>query len=254
VTVYLVGAGPGDPDLLTVKAARLLSRADVVVHDRLIDPRVFELVAPHAERIDVGKRPGWSATQCAINELLVALGSGSGASRSIVRLKGGDPFVFGRGGEEAEALVVAGVPYEVVPGLSSAIAGPASAGIPVTHRGVAASVTVVAGHREGHDDTNWRALAMSGSTIVVLMGVEHRAHIARELMNGGRLASTPVAVIERATWESQRTVRTTLIELADHDVAAPAIMVIGDVAALNYAGATHSSVSLGNSGVGGLSV
>jgi uroporphyrin-III C-methyltransferase len=234
MTVYLVGAGPGDPDLMTVKAARLLSRADVVVHDRLVDPRIFELVPPHAERIDVGKRPGWSSTQANINELLVTLGSG--ADRVIVRLKGGDPFVFGRGGEEAEALSLAGIAYEVVPGLSASIAGPAAAGIPVTHRGLAASVTVVAGHREGHDDTNWQALAQGNGTIVVLMGVEHRQRIASALIAGGRAATTPVAVIERATWESQRTVRVTLGELSDADVVSPAVMVIGDVAALAYTG------------------
>jgi uroporphyrin-III C-methyltransferase len=236
MTVFLVGAGPGDPDLLTVKAARLLSAADVVVHDRLIDPRVFGLIPSHAELIDVGKRPGWSATQRSINELLVALGLGRGEAKTIVRLKGGDPFVFGRGGEEAEALHAAGVSYHVVPGLSSAVAGPSAAGIPVTHRRLAASVTVVAGHREGHDDTNWLALAAGGSTIVVLMGVEHRGRIADALMAGGRSATTPVAVVERATWESQRTVRSTLNCLGALDVASPAIIVIGDVAALDYSG------------------
>jgi uroporphyrin-III C-methyltransferase len=236
MTVYLVGAGPGDPDLLTVKAARILSRADLVIHDRLIDPRVFELVPPHTERIDVGKRPGWSATQNNINELLVTVGAGGGTERNIVRLKGGDPFVFGRGGEEAEALMAAGVLFEVVPGISAALAGPAAAGIPVTHRGLSASVTVVAGHREGHDDTNWDALAVGNGTIVVLMGVEHRQRIAAALLAGGRLPSTPVAVIERATWESQRTIRTTLAQLGGVDVVSPAIIVIGDVAALSYVG------------------
>ncbi len=242
MTVHLVGAGPGDPDLLTVKAARLLASADVVVHDRLIDPRVFELVSPSAERIDVGKRPGWSATQTQINSLLVTLGSGSGLQRTIVRLKGGDPFVFGRGGEEAAALHEAAVDYEVVPGLSSAIAGTAAAGIPVTHRGLAASVTVVTGHREGHDDTDWAALARLGGTIVVLMGVEHRARIAEALLAGGRSASTPVAVIERATWESQRTVRATLAELAQIDIGAPAVIVIGDVAALAFTGRAEDAL------------
>ncbi len=236
MTVHLVGAGPGDPDLLTVKAARLLAAADVVVHDRLVDPRVFEGVSPSADRIDVGKRPGWSATQGQINSLLVTLGSGPGRNRTIVRLKGGDPFVFGRGGEEAAALHEAGVLYEVVPGLSSAVAGPAAAGIPVTHRGIAASVTIVAGHREGHDDTDWAALARLNGTIVVLMGVEHRSNIADALRAGGRADGTPVAVIERATWESQRTVRTTLAHLALTDVASPALIVIGDVAALAYSG------------------
>jgi uroporphyrin-III C-methyltransferase len=236
MTVFLVGAGPGDPDLLTVKAARLLSAADVVVHDRLIDPRVFGLIPSHAELIDVGKRPGWSATQQSINELLVTLGLGCGEAQTIIRLKGGDPFVFGRGGEEAEALHAAGVSYEVVPGLSSAVAGPSAAGIPVTHRRLASSVTVVAGHREGHDDTNWAALAESGSTIVVLMGVEHRGRIAEALIAGGRSATTPVAVVERATWESQRTVRSTLQDLAKLDVVSPAIIVIGEVASLDYSG------------------
>ena len=236
MTVYLVGAGPGDPDLLTVKAARLLSRADVVVHDRLIDPRVLDLVPTGAERIDVGKRPGWSATQSSINELLVTLGAGVGSKRTIVRLKGGDPFLFGRGGEEAAALEAARVEYAVVPGLSSSLSGPAVAGIPVTHRGLAASVTVVAGHREGHQQTDWRSLARVGGTIVVLMGVEHRAAIASELMAGGLLAQTPVALIERATWESQRTVRTTLGNLSSVDVVAPAIMVIGAVAELALSG------------------
>ena len=243
MTIYLVGAGPGDPDLLTVKAARLLSRADVVVHDRLIDPRVLDLVPTGAERIDVGKRPGWSATQSSINELLVTLGAGVGSKRTIVRLKGGDPFLFGRGGEEAAALEAARVEYAVVPGLSSSLSGPAVAGIPVTHRGLAASVTVVAGHREGHQQTDWRSLARVGGTIVVLMGVEHRAAIASELMAGGLLAQTPVALIERATWESQRTVRTTLGNLSSVDVVAPAIMVIGAVAELALSGSMSELLS-----------
>jgi uroporphyrin-III C-methyltransferase len=244
VTVHLVGAGPGDPDFLTVRAHRLLSQADVVVHDRLVDPRVLELVPALAERIDVGKRPGWSGTQDSINGLLISLGSGGGSDRVIVRLKGGDPFVFGRGGEEAAALANAGVPYEVVPGLSSAIAGPASAGIPVTHRGVSASVTVVAGHRQGHDDTDWAALARVGGTIVVLMGVEHRGAIAQELLDGGLDPSTPVALIERATWESQRTLRATLGELGHVSVVAPAIIVIGEVADMALVGHSVSDLIL----------
>lgn len=238
MTIHLVGAGPGDPELLTVKAARLIAAADVIVHDRLVDPRIFDIASPGAERIDVGKRPGWSATQSQINSLLVTLGSGPGRNRTIIRLKGGDPFVFGRGGEEAAALQEADVPYEIVPGLSSSLAGPAAAGIPVTHRGISASVTVVAGHREGHDDTDWAGLARLGGTIVVMMGVEHRAAIAAALVAGGRSSCTPVAVIERATWESQRTLRTTLAELGETDVAAPALIVIGDVAALSLTSQT----------------
>ncbi len=241
MTIHLVGAGPGDPELLTVKAARLIAAADVIVHDRLVDPRIFDIASPGAERIDVGKRPGWSATQSQINSLLVTLGSGPGRHRTIIRLKGGDPFVFGRGGEEAAALQEADVPYEIVPGLSSSLAGPAAAGIPVTHRGISASVTVVAGHREGHDDTDWAALARLGGTIVVMMGVEHRAAIAAALVAGGRSSCTPVAVIERATWESQRTLRSTLAELGETDVSAPAVIVIGDVAALSLTSQTTNA-------------
>jgi uroporphyrin-III C-methyltransferase len=229
MTVSLIGAGPGDPDLLTVRAARLLAEADVVVHDALVGDGVLALIADSTERIDVGKRPGRPTPQAMISTLLVELGR---QGKRVVRLKGGDPFVFGRGGEEAAALAEAGVPFEVVPGISSSIAGPAAAGIPVTHRGVAAAFTVVTGHRrDGEPDVDWRSLAAVGGTIVVLMGVHRRAQIAAELLAGGLAPTTPVAAIESATTDTQIVGRWTLDELADADVRSPAVIVVGAVAA-----------------------
>ncbi|MDA8062232.1 MAG: uroporphyrinogen-III C-methyltransferase, partial [Actinomycetota bacterium] len=181
MTVYLVGAGPGDPGLLTLRAAEVLARAEVVVHDRLAEPSLLERAPAAAERVDVGKTPGGPAAQEAINSLLVELGL---RGREVVRLKGGDPFVFGRGGEEAIALAAAGVDYEVVPGVSSAVAVPAYAGIPVTQRGISTSFTVVTGHRRAdlEVETDWEALARAAGTIVVLMGVAHRGEIAARLI------------------------------------------------------------------------
>jgi len=228
MTVHLVGAGPGDPELLTLRAARLLATADVVVHDRLAEP-VLALVPPQVARIDVGKVPGGSRSQEGINELLVELGR---SGLEVVRLKGGDPFVFGRGGEEAEALDRAGVPWEVVPGVSSAFAAAAAALVPVTHRSVSDAVTVVTGHRRAGDRTDWDALARVGGTIVVLMGVAERGDIARRLMDAGRPATTPVVAVVAGTTPAQRTVRTTLAGLAEAPVEAPAVIVIGEVAGL----------------------
>jgi uroporphyrin-III C-methyltransferase len=229
MTVHLVGAGPGDPELLTLRAARLIAGADVVVHDALVGTGVLDLVAPSAELIDVGKRPGRPVPQELISALLVQLGR---AGREVVRLKGGDPFVFGRGGEEALALAEAGIPFDVVPGVSSAVAAPAAAGVPVTHRGVAAAFTVVTGHRRaGEPDIDWRALAAVGGTIVVLMGVAHRGSIAAELIAGGLDASTPVAAVRSATTTDEVTVRCRLDELSAVDVDSPAVLVIGAVAA-----------------------
>jgi uroporphyrin-III C-methyltransferase len=233
VTVYLVGAGPGDPDLMTVRATRLLGRADVVVFDALVDESILKLVPAHIERIDVGKRPGNSVPQENINALLVQLGQ---QHECVVRLKGGDPYVFGRGGEEACALIDAGIACEVVPAVSSAFGAPAAAGIPVTHRGVAPAVTVVTGHRkQGEPQVNWAALGQAGSTLVILMGVAERASIASSLMLGGLAADTPVAVIERATRADQRVLRTRLDQLGVADVVAPATIVIGAVAAIEAA-------------------
>ncbi len=232
VSVALVGAGPGDPDLLTLKAARFLATAEVVVHDALVGDGVLELIPDTAERIDVGKRPGRPTPQEMISALLVELGR---QGKRVVRLKGGDPFVFGRGGEEADALIRAGVPFEIVPGITSSVAAPAAAGIPVTHRGVSAAFTVVTGHRRaGEPDVDWRSLANVGGTIVVLMGVSQRSTIAAELIAGGLAHETPVAAIESATTESQVVGRWTLGELGDAAVQSPAVIVIGAVAALEF--------------------
>lgn len=227
MTVALVGAGPGAADLLTVRAARLLAEAEVVVHDALVDPAVLSLAHPDAEVIDVGKRPGRPVPQELINALLVSLGAGG---RRVVRLKGGDPFVFGRGGEEAAALADAGIPYEVVPGVSSAVAAAAAVGVPVTHRGVSAGFTVVTGHRsDGQPQPDWSALAATNTTLVVLMGVAQRAAIADALQAGGLAAATPVVAVRSATTALQEAWFGTLGELAEAPLASPAVIVIGEV-------------------------
>src|SRR5918997_661322 len=214
--VYLVGAGPGDPGLLTVRGHTLLAGADVVLYDGLVDARVLALVSPRATLVDVGKTyPGshpagggagqrgghGGPSQAEIEALLVAYGRRGG---QVVRLKGGDPFVFGRGGEEALALAAAGIAFEVVPGVSAAVAVPAYAGIPVTHRGLAASVAVVTGHEAaeppaGHARVDWTALATAADTLVILMGVGRLADIVPRLLAGGRAPQTPAAVVERGT-------------------------------------------------------
>jgi uroporphyrinogen III methyltransferase/synthase len=236
MTVYLVGAGPGDPGLLTRRGAALLERADVVVYDRLAHPSLVELAPIAAERINVGKAPGAvEMDQDGINAVLVERGL---AGKEVVRLKGGDPFVFGRGGEEAEALAAAGVAFEVVPGITSAIAAPAYAGIPVTHRGLSTHFTVVTGHEDpakGTMDTDWGALARTGGTLVILMGAGHLADIAARLIAGGRPPETPVAAVRWGTHPSQRTIRATLGTVADAGVRAPSAIVVGRVAALDLA-------------------
>lgn len=232
--ISLVGAGPGDPELLTIRGLRRLQQADIVVHDALVGTGVLALARPDAEMVDVGKRPGAPVPQELINALLVQLGQ---SGRNIVRLKGGDPFVFGRGGEEALALIRAGLDFEVVPGVSSAMAAPAAAGIPVTHRGVSASFTVVTGHRQrGEPAVNWQALARVGGTIIILMGVAQRATVAAALMEGGLVAHTPVAAIRHATSSQQHVVRCALSELGDTVVESPATIVIGAVAAFDLTG------------------
>jgi uroporphyrinogen III methyltransferase / synthase len=237
VTVHLVGAGPGDPGLLTVRALELLRSADVVIYDRLSQESLLDL-APAAERIDVGKAPGHvRLAQAAINDLLIERGR---RGETVVRLKGGDPFVFARGGEEAAALAAAGVPFEVVPGITSAIAVPAYAGIPVTLRHSSTSVTIVTGHEEpgtegAENKVDWEAVARVGGTIVVLMGVARIGRIAAELMAAGRPPDTPVAAVQWGTRPEQRTVRATLSTIADQPLGTPSTIVIGEVAASDLA-------------------
>lgn len=234
MTVALVGAGPGDPGLLTRRGAELLAACEVVVYDRLASPALLELVPSDAERVYVGKGPGAvEMDQDGINAVLVDRGS---QGKAVVRLKGGDPFVFGRGGEEAEVLAAAGIPFEVVPGITSAIAAAAYAGIPVTHRGISTHFTVVTGHEDpakGTTDVDWAALAAAGGTLVILMGVGRLADIADALVAGGRSPETPVAAVRNGTRADQVTVRGTLATIADLDVRAPSAIVVGDVAALD---------------------
>ncbi|HEY2018612.1 MAG TPA: uroporphyrinogen-III C-methyltransferase [Bryobacteraceae bacterium] len=228
--VFLVGAGPGDPSLLTIKAARILEFAEVVVYDRLVSPEVLALAA-RAVLVNGGKRPGeQDAIQDEINQLLL---EHARAGRTVVRLKSGDPMVFGRGAEEWEYLLRHGIEVEVVPGVSSALAVPFLAGIPLTCRGVAASFAVIAGHRESFVRTDWPEYARL-DTLVVLMGVENREYIAESLIRGGRSASQPVAFIENGSTTRERVVEATLGGVASGrvEVEAPAIFVIGDVVRL----------------------
>lgn len=235
MVVYLVGAGPGDPGLLTVRGADVLGRADVVVHDRLSAEELLDLAPAGAERIDVGKTPGQSRyTQEEITALLVERGR---AGQTVVRLKGGDPTVFARGGEEAMALRDAGIPFEFVPGVTSAIAVPAYAGIPVTQRFSSTSFTVVTGHEDpsiGEDGSvDWDAVARVGGTIIVLMGVGRIAKICERIIAAGRDPDTPAAAVIWGTKPEQRTVRATLATLPDQDLEPPATIVIGAVAGLD---------------------
>ncbi|HYX86576.1 MAG TPA: uroporphyrinogen-III C-methyltransferase [Gaiellales bacterium] len=235
MTVYLVGAGPGDPGLITVRGRELVERCDAIVYDRLADPRIVALAPESAERVYAGKRPGEHALpQARLNELLVELGRRLAV---VVRLKGGDPFVFGRGGEEALALEAAGIAFEVVPGVSSAHAVPAYAGIPVTQRGVAAQVTVVTGHEDpakSETALDWASLAATPGTLVLLMGVGALDENARLLIAHGMAADTPAAVISHGTLAAQRTVTAPLARIAEAaaGLAPPAVTVIGDVARL----------------------
>jgi uroporphyrin-III C-methyltransferase len=234
-TVYLVGAGPGDPGLLTVKARDLLESCDVIVYDYLVNPDLLQIVPESVERIYVGKVGGGRQTpQDQINSLLI---DHARRRSRVVRLKGGDPFLFGRGAEEAQALRSAGIPYEVVPGISSALAVPAYAGIPLTHRDLSSSVVVLTGARAG-DGGLTRSLTAHASTdtIVILMGVAHLREIAVDLIAAGRSAETPVAVIRWGTYEAQQTVTGTLRTIADRaessGMRAPAVIVVGEVVAL----------------------
>jgi uroporphyrinogen III methyltransferase/synthase len=239
--IYLVGSGPGDPGLFTLKGAECMKRADVVVYDRLAPEALLAYARPEAELVYVGKKSGDpSMSQEEINALLVELGR---AGKTVVRLKGGDPYVFGRGGEEAHTLACAGLPFEVVPGVTSGIAAPAYAGIPVTHRGVSTSVAFVTGHEDptkGDSDVDWDRFANGAATLVLYMGVGRLAEISAELINGGRSPKTPVACIRWGTRPEQETVTGTLADIAERveeaNLKPPAITVIGDVVSLRDEG------------------
>ncbi|MDO5699230.1 MAG: uroporphyrinogen-III C-methyltransferase [Dermatophilus congolensis] len=237
-TVTLVGGGPGDPDLITVAGLKAVQQADVVLHDRLSPAEVLDEAPDGCELVDVGKIPGGKQTpQDEINRLLI---EHARAGRRVVRLKGGDSFVFGRGGEEWLACAEAGVPVRVIPGVSSAIAGPALAGIPVTHRTLTQGVTIVAGHVPPGDprsQLDWSALANTRTTLVILMGVAHLPEIAAALQDGGLVGETPAAIVANASTPQARTLHGTLATIAplarEAAIAPPAITVIGDVAGLD---------------------
>ncbi|MFC2066065.1 uroporphyrinogen-III C-methyltransferase, partial [Chloroflexota bacterium] len=235
--VYLVGAGPGDRGLITVKGLESLKKADVIIYDRLLDDRLFDLAAPTAERIYVGKAAGeHTKPQAEINQLLA---NKAKEGKTVVRLKGGDPFVLGRGGEEAEVLAQNNIPFEVVPGVTSAVAVPAYAGIPVTHRGLASSFAVITGHEDpnkGDSSINWEKLATGVDTLIFLMGMKNLPEIVSKLIEFGRSPDTPVAVIKEGTKPEQKTVTSSLNNIVarvkDNHLTPPAIIVVGEVVSL----------------------
>jgi uroporphyrin-III C-methyltransferase len=232
--VYLVGAGPGDPGLITLKGKTLLEHADVVIYDALVSPPILDMINPQAEKINVGKRRGrHSKLQVETNQLLIEKAQKQAV---VVRLKGGDPFVFGRGGEEMADLIKAGVPVEIVPGITSGIAAPAYAGIPVTHRDYNSSVTFVTGHEaigKYRPKVNWQALAQASETIVIYMGVHNLPQIIPNLIAGGLTEQTPIALIRWGTLPEQEqligTLATILEQIENTGFTAPAIAVIGNV-------------------------
>lgn len=233
--VTLIGAGPGDPELITVLGLKRLRAADVVLHDRLAAPELLAEAKPDAEIVDVGKRPGddVQARQRRIEKLMI---KHAGAGARVVRLKGGDPAVFGRGGEEVEACAAAGVPCEVVPGVSSITAAPAVAGIPLTHRGVSLGFAVVSARNAEGGEPDWAGLA-GADTVVVLMPARRLRRIGQGLIAAGRRPATPVAIVERATAADQKVLSCTLEALAAGDVRAkpPCVVIVGDVAAASGA-------------------
>lgn len=252
--VYLVGAGPGEPKLLTLRALEIMRAADVVVYDRLVSKAVLDLIPERAVKLYAGKAAGHNCVpQEEINKLMI---SKAKDGYSVVRLKGGDPFLFARGGEEAQELRTEGVDFEVVPGVSSALAVPAYAGIPLTHRRLSSSFAIVTGHEaplEKGSRVNWSKLASSVDTIVILMGVTTLPKASRELMAGGLSPETPVAAIEWGTTEKQRTVLFTLSEAAEGkalgQINPPSVIVVGEVAALakelNWFNKDHPDVLMG---------
>ena len=235
--VWLVGAGPGDPELLTLKALKALQAAEVVVHDGLVTGEILDLAPASARRISVAKRKSrHSYAQDEINRMLVAFAQ---EGLRVVRLKGGDPFIFGRGGEELEACREAGVECHVVPGVTAALAAAADAGAPLTHRGSAQAVTFVTGHAAagGEPDLDWESLAKANQTVVIYMGVSTAAGVAARLIGAGRAGSTPALVVENASRADERRIVTTLAELpaAAEQVAGPALLIVGEAMALAQA-------------------
>jgi uroporphyrin-III C-methyltransferase len=234
--VFLVGAGPGDPDLLTRKAEHVIKSADMVLYDKLVDERVIALVPKNIELLDVGKDPNHhKVPQQKINDLLVKYAK---KGKKVVRLKGGDPYVFGRGGEEAEELVAHGIDVEVVPGISSAVAVPAYAGIPVTHRKYASALTIITGHEAAGNELKWDVLAQLDGTLVILMGVGTLAENVAKLIAFGKPAQTPSAIIAQGTTSRQKVVLGTLDDITlkakTANVEAPAVLVVGDVVKLAH--------------------
>jgi uroporphyrin-III C-methyltransferase len=232
--VYITGAGPGDPELITLKGKRVLEEADVIIYDRLVNPELLAFSHEDSEHIYVGKQPGKpSVSQNRINRILV---SKAKEGKTVVRLKGGDPFIFGRGSEESEALVAEQIPFEIIPGISSALAAPAYAGIPLTHRTLARSFTVVTGHTLNNSDTflNWDHLSHA-DTLVILMGMKNLPKIVETLIKQGRSPETPVAIIEKATLSEQRTITATLRSIAEKSAgfSSPAVIVVGELASMS---------------------
>jgi uroporphyrin-III C-methyltransferase len=241
---YLVGAGPGDPDLLTVKALRLLRTADVVLHDDLVSLEILQLIAPNAEVQNVSKRCGSKTMQQEeINFLIVTLAS---AGRQVLRLKSGDPLIFGRAGEEIEALRKANIDYEIVPGVTSALGAAAAAGIPLTHRQIASTLVLMTGHRAlGKDEANWHHYAAEEATLVIYMPGSKHEEISRRLKTAGFDESIPCAIISRATTSEQRIYRTTISDLhRAPKLASPTLLVVGEVVRLADRGVVEEAMKL----------
>ena len=253
--VWLVGAGPGDPELLTIKALKAMQGADVVVHDGLVSEAILDLVPPAAQRLSVAKRKSrHSYEQAEINRLLVAFARDG---LTVVRLKGGDPFIFGRGGEELEACRAAGIVCHVVPGVTAALAAGAAAGAPLTHRGAAQAVTFVTGHAaaDGEPDLDWASLARANQTVVIYMGVSTAARVAARMIEAGRVASTPALIVEDASLPTERRIVTTLAGIPEvaAAVTGPALLIVGEAMALAQASSQPVEIPMSGERIWGAS-